>query len=487
MNFDITVLLKLVESMPVFHELITGLNNNIIRTSVPEAAKPFLIAAIYVYTGRPVLVITAQPENARNLYEQVYAWCNTNRVRFFPEPDALPYQRIVSDTSTESERLQVLASLAGQNNEIPLVITSIPALIQKTAPYTDFTGSCHTITAGMKIDPLDLLSRWERMGYRAETLVEIPGTMSHRGGIVDIYTPVAESPARLEFLGNTIETIRLYDPISQRSMSQIESLIVCPSTELITPMLQENFDKKSILDNIGLETCTAEVCRQFEQELEMIENRQKPRNLPFYAPLFNTDSILTYLPAGGLLILDEPSLLIQAAETFTAEAEDIRAQRTGQGELPSNYPIPYFKRDELQSILSRNHLELAEFGTGEDTFKLGFTPAQNYAGQLPVFIDKVKQLYKQKKRVILTSYQASRLEELLEASDMFAPPAMEIKQIPPAASLSLLQGLNGTGMGTGQRYFFVHRRGNFRFCEAASFYQKASRLSPQTIHRFRSG
>ena len=331
MNFDITGLLKLVESRPAFRELINGLNGNTIKTSLPEAAKPFLISALYASTGRPVLVVTAQPENARNMYEQVYAWCNTNRVKFFPEPDALPYQRIVSDTSTEAERLQVLASLAGQNGENPLIITSIPALIQKTSPLNVFTGTCHTITAGMKIAPLDLLSRWERMGYLAETLVEIPGTMSHRGGIVDIYTPISESPARLEFLGNTIETIRLYDPISQRSISKVESINICPATELITPLLEENFDKRPVLENIGLSTCTAEVCRQFEQDLEMIANRQKPRNLAFYAPLFNTGSLLSYLPENALLILDEPSLLAQAIETFSVEAEEIRAQRHQPG------------------------------------------------------------------------------------------------------------------------------------------------------------
>ena len=102
-----------------------------------------------------------------------------------------------------------------------MIVASAPAFMQKTAPYSDFTAACHTVKLGMEIEPFQLLSRWQAMGYRLENMVEVPGTMSHRGGIIDIYPPTSDLPARLEFFGNTIDSIRLFDPANQRSLRAV--------------------------------------------------------------------------------------------------------------------------------------------------------------------------------------------------------------------------------------------------------------------------
>jgi len=70
---------------------------------------------------------------------------------------------------------------------------------------------------------MSLMKRWQTLGYTVESTVEIPGTMSKRGGIIDIFPPTGEMPARLEFFGNTVESIRLYDPADQRSVKKFPS------------------------------------------------------------------------------------------------------------------------------------------------------------------------------------------------------------------------------------------------------------------------
>ena len=169
--------------MPAYCQLIDKLckpdGNS--KAMVLDAAKPYLVAALYYRLKRPVLAVTAQPEDSKKLYEQLSTWCNSTQLRLFPEPDALPYQRTISDTTTELERLQVLSALAntdrGQN--APLVITSVPALMQKIVSHRDFTSTCHTIKIGQEFEPLNLLRRWVAMGYRVENIVEVPGTVSH--------------------------------------------------------------------------------------------------------------------------------------------------------------------------------------------------------------------------------------------------------------------------------------------------------------------
>jgi transcription-repair coupling factor (superfamily II helicase) len=355
----------------------------------------------------------------------------------------------------------VLSALVNSElaTEAPLVIASAPALMQKTTPYTDFTATCHSIKLGMDIEPFKLLSQWQAMGYRMENIVEVPGTISHRGGIIDIYPPTSDLPARLEFFGNTIDSIRLFDPTNQRSLKAVSSIAISPATELLTPLLNN------------------------KQELAALLNKQRPNDIQFYAPLFNQDSILSYLPQDTIIVLDEPTNIRLTIEDLDAEAEELRTEKLEGGELPHNFPRPYFTWKELEPRLkSRQCLMLNAWGIAENeqSYRLNFTPAGNYAGQLPLFINKVKQQLSQKHRLILVSHQASRLSELLDQEDIIAPPLTEIKQIPPPGSLTLVQGLLAEG--------WVMNNDTYLFTDAEIFgFIKQRRLikkRPVAHHKF---
>ena len=213
MQLKLTQLLQLIEEMPAYRQLMVdwqGQPNT--GVTVLDAAKPYLIACLYHRQRVPLLVVTAQPEKSKKLYEQILAWSTPAQIKLFPEPDTLPYQRTVLDTANELERIQVLSALTDKDpNKLtakpPLIIASAPALMQKITPYRDFIATSHTIETGTDIEPLELLRQWEAMGYQVESLVEVPGTISHRGGIIDIYPPASHLPARLEFLGNTIDEL----------------------------------------------------------------------------------------------------------------------------------------------------------------------------------------------------------------------------------------------------------------------------------------
>ena len=214
MNLDLTQLLQLIKEVPAYRQLLAELEEHKGDTSaaVLDAAKPYFLAALYYHLKLPVLVVTAAPENSQKLQEQLSIWLASGEIKRFPEPDSLPYQRVAADTSTELARIQALSALL--NRDAPVMITSAAALMQKVAPHSEFSSAFHTIKQGMEIEPLKLLSQWEAIGYQRESLVEVPGTMSQRGGIIDIYPPTSELPARLEFFGNTIDSLRRFDPAS---------------------------------------------------------------------------------------------------------------------------------------------------------------------------------------------------------------------------------------------------------------------------------
>ncbi len=456
MPLDLTQLLQLIEEMPTYRRLIDELERETddARVAVLDAAKPYLIAALYRGLRRPMMVVTAQPENAKKLYEQLYIWCASSQVKLFPEPEALAYERVASDNSVEMERLQVLSALAnGIGRDAlspgpPLVIISAPAFMQKTVSHNDFASTCHTIRVGMEVVPFDLLSRWQAMGYRLEGMVEVPGTMSHRGGIIDVYPPTSELPARLEFLGNTVDSLRLFDPISQRSLRAVPSLAIAPATEMLAPLLGKKPAVATVLDSLDLAGCNGEVRRQFDKELTALLNKEATGNMQFYVPLFNQDSMLNYLPQDGLLVLDEPSSIRQVVESVHMKADGLRAEKVERRELPVGFPRPYFTWEEVEpSVKSRQSLLLSAWGTpeGEPCHGLSFASAPSYAGQLPVLAKKAKQMLDQKQRLIIVSHQSGRLSELLEEEGLIAPSLSEIKRVPPPGSLTLLQGLLAEG------------------------------------------
>ena len=463
MPLDLTRILSLIEDVPAFGQLLAAWPRQILgkRVILLDAAKPYLIAALCRHWRQPVLVVTAQPEQGKKLFEQLSAW-TSSAVSVFPEPDALPYERIMSDPTTELERVRVLSMLAScetgeHSTEPPLVVASAPALMTKTTAFHDFAASCSKIKVGMDIEPYQLLRSWTDIGYKTEGIVEVPGTMSHRGGIIDVYPPTSELPARLEFFGNTVESIRLFDPENQRSLERRESISVAPATELLALLQGKRADLEGVLRSLDLASLTTEMCEQYEQEIAMMLDRQRPHNGQFYASLFNQGSLIDYLPEGAVLLLDEPQGIEQAVEELHSEAEQMRGEKVARGELPGNFPRTYFTWEELkEKINGRGSLNLTAWGDGEESFQFNFAPAPNYAGQLTSLFRRIKQFLKGKRRLVIVSQQASRLSELLEDEDIIAAPVTEVKQVPPPGSLTLVQGSLAEGwVMNGETYLFT--------------------------------
>ncbi len=436
-------LLQLIEYLPEYRRILEQIENHDSGTlEVLDAAKPYLVAAIYRNLKLPVLLVTAQPENAKKIHDQLLIWYPSGRLLLFPEPDALPYERLASDTDTEMEMLRVLTSLtacvSGDSTQVPpLVVASGPALMARTPEYKDFSSTCHTIELDSEIDPFTLLGRWESMGYRMESMVEVPGTMSRRGGIIDVYAPAADSPIRLEFFGNTVDSIRYYDPVTQRSVDKVSSVAIGPATELLAPRLMDRHALEKILD-LDLRPCTEEVRQLFQRDKELFLEGQLPREVQFYTSLFNKGSLINYLPPEMLVIIDDSASIVQAATELDTEAAQIRNEKLDNGELPPDFPRPYFIWEELQELLAgKQCLNLVDWG-GEE--RLDFISAPSYAGRLPVFLQKAGQLINERKRITIVSHQANRLSELLAEEDIIAEPAENIEQAPGVGSLVLVHG-----------------------------------------------
>ena len=480
-------LLDLAGEMTAYRRVAEKLEqaDGINRVLAPDVARPYVIAALHKKLGLPLMLLTDRPETAKKLQEQISSWSDFE-VGLFPEPAALPYQRIASDDSVARQRLKLLSLLANYNTaaQPPLLIASVAALMQKTIRLSDFNSSRHIVKQGMNVEPLGLVKRWQDIGYKLENIIEVPGTISRRGGILDIYPPDSELPVRLEFFGNTIESLRFFDPVSQRSLQKTGQIEIGTAAEL--PALEVVKEKLKRLDYSNY---SRETKQQFKQDIKVLLEGGVVENRQFYASLFNEGSILDYLPQHSLLLLDEPQRIEEEAESLSREAVELLEEKIELGELPLNLPRSYFDMQELAARMAEyKQLEISGWQTDEEKINsLPFTPLANFAGRLPSFIDRIKQLLKQQQRVIIISHQASRLGELLSTEGVFATPLEVIEKAPPAASLTLVQGLLAGGwVMNGNTHLFTDEE-IFGFVKQQRLHKKQPAHSIKNIVDIKAG
>src|SRR5712675_872694 len=152
----------------------------------------------------------------------------------FPAWDCLPYDRVSPNGEIASRRIDTLTRLAGAEERRPLVVlTTVNALVQRVPPRRLFDGRLLTLGPGGRI-PLDRLQSFFRNnGYFRTDTVREPGEFAVRGGIVDLYPAGAAQPIRLDFFGDTLESLRSFDPLTQRSTGSLDRFVLRPVSEIL--------------------------------------------------------------------------------------------------------------------------------------------------------------------------------------------------------------------------------------------------------------
>lgn len=196
---------------------------------LPPAARAAVLCALCQNEGRPALVIT--PGEAEATRFAADAQTLGVKTAVYPARDFV--MRNIEGQSREYEyrRLEVLGALTG--GRIQLVAAPIDAVLQRTLPKEEFMAGTMTLKPGMELKQGDLVQALHAAGYFRRSQVEGPGQFSVRGGIVDIYAPDMQSPARLEYWGDEIDSIHSFNLISQRRESSLKKVYLSPAREVL--------------------------------------------------------------------------------------------------------------------------------------------------------------------------------------------------------------------------------------------------------------
>jgi transcription-repair coupling factor (superfamily II helicase) len=316
----------------------------------PEGWDAFLLAKRRREHGGSVLHVARDDSRMARLAEALaFAMPEADILRF-PAWDCLPYDRVSPNAEIVSERIATLARLMDKPTGPRIVLTTVNALVQRVPPRAAFAGASMTLTVNGTVKPEKLAAFLEANGYgRAGTVME-PGEYAMRGGIIDIFAAGEPDPVRLDLFGDTIESIRAFDPSSQRSAGKRNSLSLRPVSEV--PLGKESIARfrTGWRDLFGQEAASDPIY------LSISDGRRHP-GMEHWVPLFHPtmENLLDYLPDAAVSLDHQCDEVLEARMEMIADHAQARKAPPRDGEVPYR-PLPpsmlYLDRAEWDEMLS---------------------------------------------------------------------------------------------------------------------------------------
>ena len=427
-------ILKLLERHTEFRTSLERATSGESGTAkVLQGGRPAFIASLARKRPGPLLVITPRPEDARRLHDQLLSWMGEEApVHLLPEPEVLPFERLAVDSNTGNQRLAALAALARALEFAPeddadeadslIVVCSVGSALLYTAPPETMAGQLPSADSppvwrvGDRVRLDAVLSQWVELGYRHEPVVDSPGTFSHRGGILDVFPTDLDLPLRIELFDDEIDTIRRFDPLTQRSVGPAESVRLIAAREQLPGLAGVD----AIGDRAGrmdFTECGSAVRERMEEELRGLTDpgvpETNPEILSFYSGLINRTPLLDYLGVDATVLLERGGRVEAEASELEERFDRMRTAREERGELPVNFPSPYMSWDEFASRLeNRRRIDLQTWvGENEDPV---FLPAVPYYGRLEQLTADIRRQQGEGDAVVAVTQHARRVAELLQ-------------------------------------------------------------------------
>ena len=341
---------------------------HMIASGVPEGLDALLLGELARQTprGAPILHIARDANRLVTLEDALAFFAPDVTVLTFPAWDGVPYDRVAPNADTIARRIATLSELthretAGNKSSL-IVLTTVNAVVQRVPPRAFIAASSMRLAAGNAVSMQELVERLEVSGYGRAGTVTDPGQYAVRGGILDLYPPGAQ-PVRLDFFGDTLESIRAFDPETQRTAARLDSVELLPMSELVlTPDVRRAFRQRYV-ELFGPVTGD-------DPLYESISAGRQHQGMEHWLPLFHDrlDTLFDYLP-GALVSLDplvddaRTKRLEQVTDHYEARAQALERKAFG---APPYHPVPpesmFLSEAEWQQALaSRQTIALDPF------------------------------------------------------------------------------------------------------------------------------
>lgn len=413
---------------------IINAKSPITLSSVARGAQPLVMADLARAASTRAVFVAADDQAMRAMAEATRFFAPELQVLEFPAWDCLPYDRASPALSISSARLSTLYQLQNGKHGSQLVVTTINAVLQRVLTPFRIRESVRELKAGIEIGHNSLASLLQKQGYtRVDTVVD-SGDFAVRGSVFDIYPTGLDQGLRLDFFGDELESLRLFDPATQRSTGTLDSHLLLPASE-------------ALLDDDSIKRFRSHYREKFggtatqDPLYQAVSEGRRLAGMEHWLPLFEEklSTLFNHLSADDTIVVDSGAL--QAAGERLKDIADYHRQRgETAGQKAGSYRplVPsalYLSKDEFgaqQSAWPIHKSVIFAEPASETTIDFGFSSARDFAPERSRGANAYKQaalhfkkVGKEGKRPILAAYSAGSLSRI---TSILAESGIEAKQ-----------------------------------------------------------
>ncbi|MGA7376668.1 MAG: transcription-repair coupling factor [Candidatus Sulfotelmatobacter sp.] len=408
-----------VQKLPAFARVASHLKEGTGRIRVSgltPTAKALLLVLFQRSAQRPLIFVVKDNHAVEEFlpvlrgFCELTAACDPDSIVALPARDVLPYQNLSPHPELQEERATALWKIATGAASIVVSPVAATAIRLRSSDY--YTDLARTIRRGESFDLESLLAHLNTVGYTSTDVVEMPGQYAVRGGILDVYSPEADRPLRIEFFGDEADSIRKFDPASQRSSTPVDEALLLPLTE--TPVSEH------LLGAIH----TRLSGKRIQGSEEIVEAAVRAGGLnvfpgwEFYSPVAGANSTIFDLIPRAAVLLDETHQLKEEFDRFWTRVADAH-ERSGVGNLvrPEDLYLPpddWWQKTSTLSGADVEHLGITR--SLDDASEVSFLtqPSPRFHGAVPTMLQEVQKLNADGKRVLFAVPNIGEVERLAD-------------------------------------------------------------------------
>ena len=413
-----------VEKLPAFARVASHLKEGTGRISVSgltPTAKALLLVLLQRAADRPLILVGSDNRSMEDFVPLLQAFCeltgaaDPETIVALPTRDVLPFQNLSPHPELQEERAVALWKIA--TGAVSIIVSPITATALRLRSAEYYADLARIVRRGDTFDTDPLLRHLNTVGYTSTDVVEMPGEYALRGGILDVYSPEADRPVRVEFFGDEVESIRKFEPATQRSSNPVDEAILLPLTE--TPVSDD------LLGAIHARLSGKRITGA-EEIVEQAVRSGGVTVFPgweFYAPVAGADRTIFDLLPRAVVITDEPENLKPEFEHTWSRIEEAH-ERSGVGNLVRPADL-YLSPEEWWAKLGTlrgadvEHLGIERTGQAEAvTFHSQPTP--RFHGSVPAMLEQVQKQTAEGKRVLIAVPNTGEIERLADIFTEYA-------------------------------------------------------------------
>lgn len=327
-----TWILEKMEDNPAVSLLDKDLGDLPLSSIIEEAV---VIATSYIHHPRSIIVVKQNLYQAQRLYERISSFLNDDECALFASDESLRVESIATSPEMTAIKVETMSSLL--ENQKQVVVTCPSALLRFLPSPVNFKKCVIDIQVGAEMDMDELKKRLIAGGYSQTSHVDQPLSFASRGGIVDVYSINYENPIRIEFFDTEIDSIRFFDPSTQKTIEQAKNVKIVPATDvLFTDNQIQEITKKA---RQILKDDNRNLSGDIESDLKALENHIfEKRMYPFTALLSEASGIWDYMDH-PVFILSDPVNIQESIKHMMEDTIAYVQEMVQEGKMLPKYSL----------------------------------------------------------------------------------------------------------------------------------------------------